>query len=147
MSNIMEKLESHYNVNFCRAKCCCPQSIRYIVEQFVNNKWITDVEYYCSTSDHQFVICGKTKMHHDVFYFNPLTKMLWTLGCQVHPNKHCRDILGEGCIVIHIPHVVCQRIKQAEGDFKGVDAFVRTCVYFLQEMHIHMNNQVSNITK
>ena len=126
MDSIKQKLEFKYNVEFRKTKWYWTQSVQYIVEQFRNKNWMSDVQYYCSTSDNQVIVCGKTNTHHDVFYTNPLTKILWKLDCNVHPNKHCRDILGEGYVVLHIPD--SRKINALEDDFKGVDAFANVCL-------------------
>lgn len=122
MNNIKQKLEGCYAVDFRKSKRGCPKSIQFIVDQFVGKKWITDVEYYYSLQDNQVIVCGKTNKHHDVFYFNPLTKLLWEMGCFIHPNKHCESILGEGYIVIHIPH--SNRVKEDDG-LDGAEALAQ----------------------
>lgn len=119
---ILHKLSEIYDINTRREKWYCPKSIVCIVEQFIDKKWITDVEYYTAWDDKQVVICGKTDIHHDVFYQSPLTEMLWKMGCHVFPNEHCESVLGKGYIVIHLPDK--RRLISAEGKAKGVEALI-----------------------
>ena len=95
MDNIKSTLESVYNHRFKAVKRRVPQSIKCIVDQFVKKGWITNVQYYASECGDQLVIFGETKLHHDVFYMNPLTQLLWEMGCFVAPNRHCKNMLGE----------------------------------------------------
>ena len=51
-----------------------------------------------------FVVVDKTNMHHDAFYNNPLSELIFTLCGHMAPNKHCEYILGLGYIVIEVRH-------------------------------------------
>lgn len=94
MDTIKSKLESVYNHGFRTTKREVPSSVKCVIDQFVENGWITNVQYYVSESWDQLIVFGETKLHHDVFYNNPLTKLLWKMRCFVAPNRHCANILG-----------------------------------------------------
>lgn len=129
MPSIKRKLEDHYNVDLHKAKKYCPQTIRLIIDQFVAKGWMTDVEYYYSCADHgtAFVV-GKTNIHHDAFYNNPLGKLIFALGGHMAPNKRCEFILGLGYIVIKVQHAdwLCNYECKTTLDGyepKGIEAF------------------------
>ena len=129
MVSIKRKLEDHYKVHLQKAKRCCPQTIQLIVDQFVAKGWMTDVEYYYSCECHGTVfVVGKTNMHHDAFYNNPLGKLIFALGGNMAPNKHCEFILGLGYIVIEVGHADWLRHDERETTVacyepKGIEAF------------------------
>lgn len=89
---------------------------------FVDKGWITDVEYYYSVQDRQILVCGKTNKHHDVFYQSPLTQLLFRIGCYIHPNRYCKNIVDEGYIVISLPH---RCMAYADDELKGIDALAQ----------------------
>ena len=95
MDTIKSKLESVYNHRFKTVKRDVPSSVKCIVDQFVEKGWVTNVQYYASECGDQLIVFGETKLHHDVFYNSPLTKLLWEMHCYVAPNRHCENILGE----------------------------------------------------
>lgn len=103
MDIIKSKLESKYKQGFRTVKRDVPSSIRCIIDQFVEKGWITNVRYYVSDDYEKLIVFGDTKLHHDVFYRSPLTKLLFNMNCLVSPNRHCKNILGEeGHIIIDI---------------------------------------------
>ena len=129
MASIKNKLEDHYKISLHKAKKYCPQTIQLIVDQFVAKGWMTDVEYYYSCVCHgtAFVV-GKTSMHHDAFYNNPLGQLIFELGGHMAPNKHCEFILGLGYIVIEVQHADWLRDYECETTIagyepKGIEAF------------------------
>ena len=129
MAGIKRKLEDHYKVHLQKAKKYCPQTIQLIVDQFVAKGWMTDVEYYYSCACHgtAFVV-GKTNMHHDAFYNNPLGELIFALGGHMAPNKHCEFILGLGYIVIEVPYADWLHSDECETTWvgyepKGIEAF------------------------
>ena len=129
MTSIKRKLEDHYKVHLQKAKKYCPQMIQLIVDQFVAKGWMTNVEYYYSCVCHGTVfVAGKTNMHHDAFYNNPLGELIFALDGHMAPNKHCEFILGLGYIVIAIPHAdwLCSDEREttcAGYEPKGIEAF------------------------
>ena len=129
MISIKRKLEDHYKVHLQKAKKYCPQTIQLIVNQFVAKGWMTDVEYYYSCVYHGTVfVVGKTNMHHDAFYNNPLGQLIFALDGHMAPNKHCEFILGLGYIVIEVPHAdwLCGDERETTWvgyEPKGIEAF------------------------
>ena len=95
MTGIKKKLEDHYKIYLCKAKKLCPQTIQFIVDQFVAKGWMTDVEYYysCDCNETAFIV-GKTSMHHDAFYSSPLGQLIFALGGRMAPNEHCKSKIG-----------------------------------------------------
>lgn len=137
MTSIAKALGDEYKEIFRKRKSACPQIIQFIVDQFVAKGWMTDVEYYVGALT--TIVCGKTNMHHDVFYNSPLTKILFDLGCHVAPNKHCKDILGEGYIVIEVPdntNLYAFERSCHHYDYKGIDAFANAFDYFIHEYNM-----------
>ena len=128
MASIKRKLEDHYKVHLQKAKKYCPQTIQLIVNQFVAKGWMTDVEYYYSCECHGTVfVVGKTNMHHDAFYNNPLGELIFALDGHMAPNKHCEFILGLGYIVIEVQHAewICSDEREttwAGYEPKGIEA-------------------------
>ena len=58
---------------------------------------MTNVEYYYACACHGITfVVDKTNMHHDAFYNNPLSELIFTLCGHMAPNKHCEFILGLG---------------------------------------------------
>lgn len=102
MDVIKSKLESEYKQGFRTVKRDVPSSIRCIVDQFVEKGWVTNVRYYMSDNYDKLIVFGDTELHHDVFYNNPLTKLLFKMNCRVAPNRHCECIFGEGHIMIDV---------------------------------------------
>lgn len=103
MDTIKSKLESEYKQGFKTVKRDIPSSIQCIIDQFVEKGWITNVQYYMSDDYDKLIVSGDTKLHHDVFYNNPLTKLLFKMNCHVMPNRHCVGIFGEeGHIIIDV---------------------------------------------
>lgn len=129
MISIKSKLEDYYKVHLQKAKKYCPQTIQLIVNQFVAKGWMTDVEYYYSCACHGTVfVVGKTNMHHDAFYHNPLGELIFALDGHMAPNKHCEFILGLGYIVIEVPHAEWLCYDERETTWvgyepKGIEAF------------------------
>ena len=63
MTSIKKKLEDHYNIYLGKSKKLCPQTIQFIVDQFVAKGWMTDVGYYYSCDCYgTVVIVGKTSI-------------------------------------------------------------------------------------
>ena len=150
MTSIKRKLEDHYKVHLCKAKRYCPQTIQLIVDQFVAKGWMTDVEYYysCECYDTAFVV-GKTNMHHDAFYNNPLGELIFALGGHMAPNKHCEFILGLGYIVIEIPHAewLCSDEREttyAGYEPKGIEAFANVFQQAIRKCH-RLENKVETL--
>ena len=129
MYNIKSKLESVYKQGFRTVKRDVPSSIRCIIDQFVEKGWITNVQYYVSDDYEKLIVFGDTELHHDVFYRNPLTKLLWKMHCFVAPNMHCKNILGEegvNHIMIKVEEfrwLLCiEKMHGREKPYKGVEA-------------------------
>ena len=127
MDIIKSKLEFKYKQGFRTVKRDVPSSIRCVIDQFVEKGWITNVRYYVSDDYERLIVFGDTELHHDVFYRNPLTKLLWKMNCFVAPNRHCKNILGEeGHIIIDIHDF--RKLLYIEKDtgfkkpYKGVEA-------------------------
>lgn len=127
MDIIKSKLESVYKQGFRTVKRDVPSSIRCIIDQFVEKGWITNVRYYVSDDYEKLIVFGDTELHHDVFYTNPLTKLLWEMGCFVAPNRHCKNILGEeGHIIIKINDfrklLYIEKNTGFKKPYKGIEA-------------------------
>ena len=127
MDIIKSKLESEYKQGFRTTKRDVPSSVRCIIDQFVEKGWITNVRYYVSADYEKLIVFGDTELHHDVFYKNPLTKLLWEMNCFVAPNRHCKNILGEeGHIMIEVKdfrwllHI--EKDTGFKKPYKGVEA-------------------------
>ena len=128
MDTIKSKLESAYKQGFRTKKRGVPSSIRCIIDRFVEKGWITNVRYYISDDYEKLIVFGDTKLHHDVFYNDPLTKLLFKMDCYVAPNRHCKNILGEeGHIIIDVKYfrgLLC--IEKNAGflkkPYKGIEA-------------------------
>ena len=90
---------------------------------------MNDVEYYYSCACHGTVfVVGKTNMHHDAFYHNPLGELIFALNGHIEPNRHCEFILGLGYIVIEVQHTDWLRSDECETTLagyepKGIEAF------------------------
>lgn len=127
MDTTKSKLESEYKQGFRAVKRDIPSSIRCIVDQFVEKGWITNVQYYMSDNYDKLIVSGDTKLHHDVFYNNPLTKLLFRLNCLVAPNRHCASIFGEeGHIIIDVKDfrgLLCiEKNTGFKKQYKGIEA-------------------------
>ena len=127
MEIIKSKLESEYKQGFRTVKKDVPSSIRCIIDQFVEKGWITNVRYYVSDDYERLIVFGDTKLHHDVFYNNPLTKLLWKMNCYVAPNRHCKNILGEeGHIIIDVKDfrklLYIEKNTGFKKPYKGIEA-------------------------
>lgn len=150
MVNIKRKLEDHYKVHLQKAKKYCPQTIQLIVDRFVDKGWMTNVEYYYSCACHgtAFVV-GKTNMHHDAFYHNPLGELIFALGGHMAPNRHCEFILGLGYIVIEVPHAdwLCSdecKTTCAGYEPKGIEAFANIFQQTVRKCH-QLENKVETL--
>ena len=127
MDTIKSKLESGYKQGFRTVKRDVPSSIRCIIDQFVEKGWITNVRYYVSDDYEKLIVFGDTELHHDVFYKNPLTKLLWKMNCFVAPNRHCKNILGEeGHIIIDVKDfrrlLYIEKNTVFKKPYKGIEA-------------------------
>ena len=127
MDIIKSKLESGYKQGFRTVKRNVPSSVRCIIDQFVEKGWITNVRYYVSDDYEKLVVFGDTELHHDVFYNNPLTKLLFKMNCFVAPNRHCKNTLGEeGHIIIDVKDfrwLLCiEKNTGFKKPYKGIEA-------------------------
>lgn len=150
MTSIKRKLEDHYKVHLQKAKKYCPQTIQLIVDQFVAKGWMTNVEYYysCACQGTVFVV-GKTNMHHDAFYHNPLGELIFALDGHMAPNRHCEFILGLGYIVIEVQHADWLRSDECETIYasyepKGIEAFANIFQKTVREYH-RLENKVKSL--
>ena len=126
MDIIKSKLESEYKQGFRAVKQDVPSSIRCIIDQFVEKGWITNVRYYMSDDYEKLIVFGDTELHHDVFYNNPLTKLLFKINCFVSPNRHCASMLGEGHIMIDVKDfrklLYIEKNTGCKKPYKGIEA-------------------------
>lgn len=127
MDIVKAKLESEYKQGFRTAKRDVPSSIRCIIDQFVEKGWITNVRYYVSDDYEKLIVIGDTELHHDVFYNNPLTQLLFRMNCFVSPNRHCKNILGEeGHIIIDVKDfrrlLYIEKNTGFKKSYKGIEA-------------------------
>ena len=141
MDIIKSKLESEYKQGFRTVKRDVPSSIRCIIDQFVEKGWITNVRYYMSDTYDKLIVFGDTKLHHDVFYNNPLTKLLFRMNCFVAPNKHCAYILGEGHIIIDVKDfrglLYVEKNTGFKKPYKGVEALAAVIDELIHESKNH----------
>ena len=141
MDIIKSKLESEYKQGFKTVKKDVPSSIRCIIDQFVEKGWITNVRYYMSDNYDKLIVFGDTKLHHDVFYNNPLTKLLFRMNCFVAPNKHCAHILGEGHIIIDVKDfrglLYVEKNTGFKKPYKGVEALAAVIDELIHESKNH----------
>lgn len=150
MASIKKKLEDHYKIDLHKAKKYCPQTIQLIVDQFVTKGWMNDVEYYYSCACYGTVfVVGKTNMHHDAFYHNPLGELIFALGGHMAPNKHCEFILGLGYIVIEVQHADWLRSDECETTLagyepKGIEAFANVFQQTMRKCH-QLENKVETL--
>ena len=126
MDTIKSKLESEYKQGFRTIKRDVPSSIRCIIDQFVEKGWITNVRYYVSDDYEKLVVFGDTELHHDAFYTNPLTKLLFKMHCFVSPNRHCASMFGEGHIIIDVKDfrglLYIEKNTGFRKPYKGIEA-------------------------
>lgn len=142
MDIIKSKLESKYKQGFRAVKRDVPSSIRCIIDQFVEKGWITNVRYYVSDDYEKLIVFGDTELHHDVFYRNPLTKLLWKMNCHVMPNRHCVCIFGEeGHIIIDVQNfrwLLCiEKDTGFKKPYKGVEALAAVVDELFYEIKKH----------
>lgn len=141
MDIIKSKLESAYKQGFRTVKRYVPSSIRCIIDQFVEKGWITNVRYYMSDDCEKLLVFGDTKLHHDVFYNNPLTRLLFKMNCSVAPNRHCAAILGEGHIIIDVKDLrkllYIEKNTVFKKPYKGIEALVAVVDELICEIKRH----------
>lgn len=126
MDTIKSKLESEYKQGFKTAKRDIPSSIRCIIDQFVEKGWVTNVRYYRSDDCEKLVVLGDTELHHDTFYTNPLTRLLFKMNCHVLANRHCASMFGEGHIMIDVKDfrslLYIEENTGCKNPYKGLEA-------------------------
>lgn len=141
MDIIKSKLESEYKQGFRTVKRVVPSSIRRIIDQFVEKGWITNVRYYMSDDYEKLVVFGDTELHHDVFYNNPLTKLLFRMNCHVAPNRHCANIFGEGHIIITVKDLrkllYIEKNTVFKKPYKGIEALAAVVDELICEIKRH----------
>lgn len=126
MDTIKSKLESEYKQGFRTVRRYVPSSIRCIIDQFVEKGWITNVRYYMSDDYEKLIVFGDTELRHDVFYNNPLTRLLFKMNCLVSPNRHCASTFGEGHIIINVNDfrrlLYIEKNTGCKKPYKGIEA-------------------------